>query len=129
MMREATLVTGLKMERVRIGADNEVRYRTMEMMPLFASDGAMLFPEKTINVVDGIVPVTRFCYGNGKPDLYVAYSHEVEEILGIPFQVILKEKEAALKERDRLRSMTAWQHIKKAYRLIVAKMQRAKDKA
>ena len=82
----------------------------------------MLIPTEEISVTERIVPITQFCYGNGKPDLYVAYSQEVEELLGMPFRIILKEKSDAIAEADRLRNLTAWEHIKSAYRIIMSEI-------
>lgn len=118
-MKEAILVTGLVTRRVRMGEFAHYHYLS-NFPPLIATDGVVLEPMKEVTVEERIVPITQFCYGNGRPDLYVAYSHEIEELLGIPFQVILKEKETALGEAKRLRSMSAWEHIKAAYKLICA---------
>ena len=115
-MREATFVRGLVIERVRMVNRDELRYQMWDRLPSVASDGTLLLTEDTGQ--ERIIPITEFCYGNGKPTVYLAYSEEVESLLGLPFRVILKEKEQAIAERNRLLDMTAWQHIKKAFWLI-----------
>ena len=118
-MKTAILVTGLKTELVR--RTDFARYHPVsELRPLLATDGQLLETCEPITVTERIVPITQFCFGNGNPDLYVAYSHEVEELLGIPFRIILQEKATAEREARQLRSMTAWQHIKIAFNLILS---------
>ena len=120
-MKMATLVTGLQKQAVYRGETARYISHTMPY-PLMATDGELLMPTEEITVKERIVPITQFCYGNGKPDLYVAYSHEVEEILGIPFRIILKERSDAFAENERLRSLSAWDHIKTAYGIIKAEL-------
>lgn len=86
-----------------------------ELRPFIATDGEMLTPTE-VTVTERVVPITQFCRP-GHPDLYIAYTEEVEEMLGVPIRVILKEKDEAISALERLRSMTAWQHIKAAWKL------------
>ena len=115
-MRQATLIIGLETRIVYCGQD--VRYYTTGPLdyPLMASDGEISTEKMT--VPEKIVPITQFCRP-GKPDVYIAYSEEVEELLGVPIRCILKENDAAIAQAAALRSMTAWQHIKVAWRLIM----------
>ena len=117
-MREAILVTGLKTQRVRCG--KEVEYQIYD--PLFATDGNMLCPTETVDIQSRIVPVSEI-WRNGNPKLYIAYSHEVEELLGVPINAIIHQGELVAKranrlevEVDSLKGMTRWQHIKAALR-------------
>ena len=113
-MKTAILITGLVKERV-FRTDAAHYHQMSELRPFVATDGKMLVsPEMT--VTEKVVPITQFCRP-GRPDLYIAYSEEVEELLGVPIRVILKEKDEALAELFKWRSMTAWQHIKAAWRV------------
>ena len=120
-MREAILVTGLKTQRVRCG--KEVEYRVFDPTPLFATDDTMLCPNEAIDIQSRIVPVSEI-WKNGNPKLYIAYSHEVEELLGVPINAIIKAREQAQEHADSLqrevnglKGMTRWQHIKAALRI------------
>jgi hypothetical protein len=126
-MRKATLITGLETQMVMMHhVDEGARYHVMPpMRPLIASDGAMSEPFEEMTVTEQVVPITHLCQP-GKPDLYIAYSEEVEELIGMPFRTILREKnqaqaalQTALNTVHELRSMTAWQHIKEAWQKLV----------
>ena len=120
--RCATLITGLVMQRVIMGRNASAHYYTVpELGPLIASDGEILALTEPMKITERVVPITKVC-SRGKSDLYIAYSEEVEELLGVPVRVILKEKDAAYAELNRLRSMSAWEHIKTAYRLCIARV-------
>jgi hypothetical protein len=115
-MRQAILITGLETSFVRI--DKSARYyQQIALRPLMATDGEILIPEEELTVTEKVVPITQFCRP-GRPDVYIAYSEEVEDMLGVPFRVMLKEKEQALAEAERLRNLTAWQHIKRAWQIV-----------
>lgn len=45
-----------------------------------------------VDVQQKIVPVTRIC-NTGKEDIYVAYTQETEDLLGIPVRTILGDAE------------------------------------
>ena len=85
------------------------------MRPFLATDGEMLIAPEELTVTERIVPITQFCRP-GHPDLYIAYTEEVEELLGVPIRVLLKEKDEAIAALDRFRSMTPWQYIKCAWK-------------
>ncbi len=53
-------------------------------------EGPMICPE--VKTKKHLVPITRLCC-MGKPDLYVAYTEYLEEVLGIPIRTIIKDKE------------------------------------
>ena len=116
---EAILVTGLVTQRV-MRRDFATYHTCGSVRPLIASDGQLLETMEEVTVQQQIVPITQFCFGNGNPNLYVAYTEEVEQLLGIPFRIILREKADAEAENRRLRGLTAWQHIKAAYNIIMA---------
>ena len=129
-MRKAILVTGLKTTEVLCG--REARYRVFEPLPLFATDGAMLHPTETIDVQERIVPVTEI-WKNGNPILYVAYTHEVEELLQVPINCIIAEKRRCQERADslqlkvnRLEGMTPYQHIKSALSKFLWKIRKRK---
>ena len=116
-MKSATLITGLTKQRI-LRTDHARYYHVPELRPFIATDGEMFAPTE-MEVTERVVPITHFCRP-GHPDLYIAYSEEVEELLGVPIRVILKEKDAAISELHILRSLTAWQHVKAAWKLFVA---------
>lgn len=118
-MRTATLITGLKTCQVR--CDRFARYHeVVGLQPLIASDGEMLLADLKTTVTERIVPITQFCRP-GKPNLYIAYSQEVEDLLGVPIRVLLQEKDAAYAALNRLENMTVWEHAKLAWKLLWSK--------
>ena len=118
---EAVLIKGLVTERI-YRLDKNARYFTLpELRPFIASDDNLLAAES--NITEHVVPITQFCRP-GRPDIYIAYSHEVEDFLGVPISVLIKEKAQAYAELQRLRSLTAWQHIKKAWHLFAVQIAR-----
>jgi hypothetical protein len=110
-MKQATLILGLKTTVVL--RTDAARYYNWSQ-PLVATDGSMLVPTESIAVEERIIPISQFCRP-GKPDLYIAYSEEVEELLGVPFRTIYKEVQETREEISRLRSLTWWEHIKCAW--------------
>lgn len=86
-------------------------------------EGPMICPE--VKIEKHLVPITRFCH-TGKPDLYVAYTKYLEEVLGIPIRTIINEKDEWLRAYQGARSeadnwgsrysaincMTVWQRLK-----------------
>ena len=123
-MKSATLITGLvKTQVFRI--DRACYYQLRELSMFQATDGEMLAsPEMTIT--ERVVPITQFCRP-GRPDLYIAYTEEVEELLGVPIRILLKEKDEAISALHTLRSMTPWQHIKTAWEIWKTKIVRRVD--
>jgi len=82
---------------------------------------------KPLTVEHVVVPITQFCRP-GRPDVYIAYSREVEELLGVPIRTLITEKDEAIAslnnfrhEVAKLRGMTPWQHIKAALRIILGR--------
>ena len=94
-MRRVKFIKELIIEEVLAGPYVEYYERSFDF-----SRCALIGDDEVIGPLDvatrHIVPVTQFC-STGKPDLFIAYSKQVEELLGIPFRVILDEKEIALK--------------------------------
>ena len=126
-MRKGTLITGLELTEVVING-TEVRYPVWDLPPIFTTDDKLLTPLSECCVQEVVVPITQFCKP-GKPDVYIAYSKEVEELLGMPFSMILREKASALQARElavrkvsKLEAMTAWEHIKAAWRIAKSRL-------
>lgn len=126
--RTVQFIKSMEVSEVICRDPHSVRYiQPFDMPALMATDGEMLIPFEEMTITESVVPVTEFCI-NGKRDIYIAYSREVEELLGIPIEIILREKDAAIAAKDRaiislnrLQAMTAWQHIKEAWNCITGK--------
>lgn len=115
-MHDAILITGLKTQRIR-RIKHAQYYDMQHLCPLMASDGEIFISEEAVK--RRVVPITQFCYGRGKPDVYLAISHEVEDLLGVPFNIVLKERGEFAAECSRLRgevarlkAVTLWRHLK-----------------
>jgi len=57
-----------------------------------------------------IVPINRIC-SSTKPDLYIAYSEEVEELLGVPIRAILDKAEAIQQKHSRVLHANLWHRV------------------
>ena len=128
-MRRVKVITGLKIEE-RFAGDH-VEVWKQAFYPPYPSriQGTDDYLVSDFPIEREIVPVLRFCKA-GKPGLLVAYSSEVEELLGVPIRTLSKENaalrsavggtrstanakiHAALKTLHRYRYMTFWQRIK-----------------
>ena len=85
-MRKAILVRGLITEEVH--SQKYAEYYSTRAWPWrvpVKGEDTMLLLNTDIAHEHHVVPVHRFCQ-TGKPDTYVAYSHEIEKLLGIPIQ-------------------------------------------
>lgn len=100
MSKLVTFVSGLRTELVPQYDHGTVRYHEMKH-PFAVSNTSVL--DLTEAVQTKIATVFQICE-IGKRDVYVAYSEEVEKLLGIPIRCILKEKNNALAESKRYRS-------------------------
>ena len=90
-MRKAILVRGLITEEVH--SQKYAEYYSTRAWPWrvpVKGEDTMLLLDKNIACDHHIVPVHRFCR-TGNLDTYVAYSHEIEELLGIPIQAMTKQ--------------------------------------
>ena len=93
-MQKVTLITGLKKEFVqKMHGRDYVEYRSFnpeEMIPIRGSDDVLVSDTFTVRTFS--VPIFRLCQ-HGRDDVYIAYSEEVENDLGIPIRTILGESE------------------------------------
>lgn len=78
-MNTVDVVTNLEIQKVPAEGDR-IELHTMDS----------LFSE----IESHVVPVSRVCR-TGHPDLFIAYSPQVEEKLGVPIRAILREAEAS----------------------------------
>lgn len=128
-MRRVKVVTGLKVEERWAGDCVEVFKQVF--YPPYPTNirGTDDFLISDFPIEREIIPVLPFCT-RGKPDLLVAYSAEVEEILGVPIRALSKENdELRLVARDirdqanatyytvaktvyKYKHMSLWQRIK-----------------
>lgn len=120
-MRRAKFIAGFVIHEVMATKDYRYVSRYSERPLAIASDGECLLSPEGFTVDERVVPITQFCRP-GRPDLYVAYSEEVEDLLGIPIRCILREKDearAALSAAhaviDGHNSLSAWGHLKLAW--------------
>lgn len=90
-------ITSLNVEEVpKLSSADYIQYITRGGKPddasrVTASDAVLL----TERYYTHIVPVNQICFSDGRPDTYVAYSEEVERLIGVPVRVIKKQAEAA----------------------------------
>lgn len=123
-MRKKVIVVDVQVQEVLAHSLTHYEYYSHDAAHLIDPvEGPMICPE--VKTKKHLVPITRFCF-TGKPDLYVAYTEYLEEVLGIPIRIILKEKEESLgayqgarKEAERwkgrysaINCMTLWQRFK-----------------
>lgn len=91
------LITSMKVEKVpKLSGRDYVEYITHGGFPanssrVTASDHVLL----TERFYTHIVPITQICFANGRPDMYVAYSKEVEKLIGVPVRAIKERVQAA----------------------------------
>ncbi len=95
-MKRATLITGLVYEIVPLASGQEyveyvVHHGVLPVTHVQDSDSVLL----TGSVQSRAVPVSRVCFSDERPDLYVAYSEEVERLLGAPIRAIRERAAAA----------------------------------
>jgi len=89
------LITSMKVEEVpRLSGSDYVEYITHGGSPahasrVTASDHVLL----TERYYTHVVPITQICFADGRPDLYVAYSEEVETLIGVPVRAMKKRAE------------------------------------
>jgi hypothetical protein len=95
-MQKAILVTKLVYEEVPVLSGGDyVEYIVRGGNPGYASIvnyDAVLLTEK---VYCNVVPVNEVCFADGRPRLYVAYSEEVERLLGVPVRAISTRAQVA----------------------------------
>ena len=114
-MRKVTFIRGLLIEE--IFAQDVVEYVDFAE-PRKRVGGVVLntkFEKK-------IIPVSEFRFECGTKDLYIAYSEEVERILGIPIRLLIEGAKSAEATANRLRSkieaikaLSRWQRFKSVF--------------
>jgi hypothetical protein len=117
-MREVTFIESFNIRTVMAGDIFE--YQLMGEVPNIAI-GTDTFLE-SVPIETKIAPVTRLC-DSAKPDVFIAYSQEVEDTLGIPIKIIIdrsKECHAELYNLQIWQSgilrMTMWDRIKAVFK-------------
>lgn len=99
MVRKVKLIMGLIVEEVLAHSDRIEYFSNNSINANYsiASDGKIL---DTKYITKSIIPIHKFC-AIDKPTLYIAYSDEVEELLGNPIRTCIAETERARKrEKD-----------------------------
>lgn len=81
-MKTVKLIEGLVTKDVPINVNDPAYHKYYTL----TSDGELLAAE----VKEYVVPVTYFGY-QGNPGIYIAYSQEVEDLLGIPIGILAEE--------------------------------------
>jgi hypothetical protein len=117
-MREVTFIESFNTRTVYAG--DVVEYQSMGYAPNVAI-GTDTFLE-SVPIKTEIAPVTRIC-SSAKPDVFIAYSREVEEIIGVPIRVIIEKSESCEKSLHRAKiwqarifSMSVWDRIKAVFK-------------
>ncbi len=122
-MRWVTVVTGLVTEKAMARGDGKVIYACAH--PIMARDGVVLDgSEKLAEITSMVLPISDFhrLGPEGRDDWYVAWTPEVEDLLGVPYSAMterLRSQEAQLiRLREKLhltrRAMsdaTLWQRL------------------
>jgi hypothetical protein len=95
-MQKAILVTKLVYEEVPVlrGGDYVeylIRGGNLGYAPIVNSDAVLLIEK----VYRNVVPVNEVCFTDGRPRLYIAYSEEVERLLGVPVRAISTRAQVA----------------------------------
>ena len=113
-MKMVNFVSGLRTSLVPCYDAETIRYHEMQR-PIPVSDYKVL--DLTETVQTRVATVFHIC-AIGKKDVYVAYSEEVERLLGIPIRCIVKEKTVAVAESNRYQSrlrmisgMSTWKRL------------------
>ena len=89
-MRRVKVITGLKIEERFAGDHVEVWKQVFYPPYPTRIQGTDDFLVSDFPIEREIIPVLTFCK-TGKPDVFVAYSSEVEELLGVPIRKLSKE--------------------------------------
>ena len=109
-MKYVTFVSGLKCEQVLHTGAEEYTYRTV-VNPLASGDGVLGLSHPAHDT-HRAVPITRLCEA-GKADVYVAWSEEVEALLGIPMRALheqIRRLTEAIEYLNFVKEKTALQH-------------------
>lgn len=105
MEQTVNFVESLNVKKIRrVGGKNHVERFVMPQKLLWVQDFSDPFEPVNCEVQEQRYPIIRFCESN-KPDLFVAYSEEVEQLIGIPFKVMNESLMAANTANDALRGI------------------------
>lgn len=88
-MKYVTFISGLKIEKVPHFGRDELDYHLL-IHCTRTDDGAVLGMSKEMPLDTRTVPITELC-GLGRDDVYIAYSEEVEKLLGIPIRTLVAD--------------------------------------
>lgn len=86
-MKYVTFISGLKIEKVPHFGRDELAY---QLLPNFLDDGSFMGMSSTGAVHTRTVPIFEM-FGLGRDDGYIAYSEEVEKLLGIPIRTLVAD--------------------------------------
>lgn len=123
-MREIKFIRNVEIDLLPMGNPDEVRYHMMgpvPPLPVMPDDHDPEFLLADYTIETQVVPVHYLRTGNRnvRDDMYIAYSKEVQELLGMPFDIIRKEKEQMYKHNAvldaklyRVKTAKVWQRIK-----------------
>ena len=98
-MREVIFISGFKKELIR--AWDYVEYYQAPPLHTMAMDNSLLAIDESTTITRKIAPVSHFVIG-GRKDVYIAYSDEIEELIGIPINILQSQLENAQKNELRL---------------------------
>lgn len=102
-MRRVSLVEGLKVREVMLASGQEIRMvHTRREATRMAAAGPDEFLEVPVEFVERIVPVHEFAKRDPRTHetdrWYLAWTQEIQDQLGMPFDVLRRENEAARHE-------------------------------
>lgn len=90
-MRYVNFVSGLRVEEVPHVGKQDMEYFSLSN-PVLLDDGTALGASFSTAYERRIVPIIQMC-GLGAENVFVAYSDEVEELLGIPIRTLVAERD------------------------------------
>lgn len=90
-MKYVNFVSGLVVEKVPHLGKDDMDYNTVSF-PAQLDDGTLLGLSTGVQKYTRTVPIFHMC-GLGKADTYVAYSEEMEQLLGIPIRALVEERD------------------------------------
>jgi hypothetical protein len=93
--RKVLFIRDLVVEEVHIADVHEYAYYGRTTQPVLFGHDAVAVSEVVCD--KKIVPFNQICQ-EGKPDLFIAYSEEVEELLGQPIRAIKAQADYAQKQ-------------------------------
>ena len=98
MSREVKLIKGLEVsDALAVDGNDYHRFAPIQQWRMvLAGDGTMIAPIGNVQTYDSPIHHISKMHANGsRDDLYIAFSPEVQELLGIPIDCISREAEDA----------------------------------